>query len=118
MPQDSSIVFIQRKVCDGKSHILPKTFGQYATMKLEFLSSRRNMMARVILDAQIQEISAGITKLGSLVVTAIELALQALQSGDQTLCTRIIEADKTIDELRSEVERLTFRALTFQQPLA
>ena len=75
-------------------------------------------MARTILDAQIQEISAGITKLGSLVVTALEQTLQALQSGDQALCTQVVEADKTINDLRYEVERLTFRALTLQQPLA
>jgi phosphate transport system protein len=87
-------------------------------MKHHFLPKRRYTVTRVILDAQIQAINAGIIQLGSLVGTAVDLALQALQSGDQALCTQIIEADKTIDDLRSEVEQLAFRALTLQQPLA
>lgn len=74
-------------------------------------------MTRTILDAQIREISSGVIQLGTLVGTALDLALQALQSGDQALCTKIIAADKTINDLRFKVEQSTFRSLMLQQPL-
>jgi phosphate transport system protein len=74
-------------------------------------------MARTILDAQLHKISAGTVQLGSLVATALDLALQALQSGDQALCNQVIASDSAIDDLRFQVERLAFRALTLQQPL-
>ncbi len=74
-------------------------------------------MTRTILDAQLHEISTGIIQLGTLVATALEQSLQALQSGDQTLCSQISEADSAINNLRFEVEHLTFRTITLQQPL-
>jgi phosphate transport system protein len=75
-------------------------------------------MTRTILDTQLHEISTRIIKLGALVETALEQALQALQSGDQALCGLVIASDRTIDYLRFEVERLAFQSLTLQQPLA
>ena len=75
-------------------------------------------MTRTMLDVQLHEISTGIIKLGTLVETALEQALQAVQSGDQALCGLVIASDRTIDDLRVEVERLAFQSLTLQQPLA
>jgi phosphate transport system protein len=75
-------------------------------------------VARTILDAQLHEIRTRIVRLGTLVATALEQALQAVQSGDQALCGLVIASDSTIDDLRSEVEQSAFRALTLQQPLA
>jgi len=75
-------------------------------------------MTRPILDAQLHEISTGIIHLGTLVATALEQALQALQSGDQALCSQISASDSAINNLQFEVERLTFRSLALQQPLA
>jgi phosphate transport system protein len=72
---------------------------------------------RTILDAQLHEIGAGIVQLGTLVGTALEQALQALQSGDQALCSQVIASDKAINDLRFEVERLAFHSLVLQQPL-
>src|SRR5437764_11738105 len=75
-------------------------------------------MHRTILDAQLHEISKGTLKLGTLVTTALDLALQALQSRDLALYSQLIESDKPINDLRFKVEQLTFRTLTLQQPLA
>ena len=75
-------------------------------------------MARTILDAQLHDIRIEIVKLGTLVATALDFALQALQTRDQALYSQVIEADKTINDLRFEIEQLAFRALTLQQPLA
>lgn len=49
---------------------------------------------------------------------ALEQAIQSVQNGDQALCRLVIASDGTIDEVRSEVERLAFQSLTLQQPLA
>jgi len=49
---------------------------------------------------------------------ALEQAIQSVQNGDQVLCGLVIASDGTIDEVRSEVERLAFQSLTLQQPLA
>ena len=71
-----------------------------------------------MLDAQLQETSASILQLGILVQTALSQALQAVQDREQALCELVIASDQTIDNLRFEVERLAFQALTLQQPLA
>jgi phosphate transport system protein len=80
--------------------------------------SRRYMVTRPILDAQLHEIRTGIIQLETLVVTALEQTLQAMQSGDQALYSSVIESDRAIDDLRFEVERSAFLSLTLQQPLA
>ena len=74
-------------------------------------------MSRPIFDDQFLEISTEIIQIGTLVETALDQAIQAIQNGDQALCGLVIASDSTIDDLRSEVERLTFQSLTLQQPL-
>lgn len=82
-------------------------------------SNRRNdAVTRTALDTQLRAIRAKIVQLGTLVKTALEQALQAMQSGNQALCGLVVEQDSMIDELRFEVERLAFQSLTLQQPLA
>ncbi len=75
-------------------------------------------MARTTLDTQLHEIRTRIIQLGTLVETALEQAIQAVQSSNLALCGLVIESDGTIDEVRSEVEQLAFQSLTLQQPLA
>jgi phosphate transport system protein len=75
-------------------------------------------VTRTILDARLHEITTGIIQLGTLVETALEQALQVMQNGDQALCSLMIEADRAIDDLRFEMERLAFLSLMLQQPLA
>jgi phosphate transport system protein len=66
----------------------------------------------------LHEIRTRIILLGTLVETALEQAIQAVQSSNLALCGLVIESDRTIDEVRSEVEQLAFQSLTLQQPLA
>ena len=75
-------------------------------------------MARTTLDTQLHEIRTRIIQLGTLVETALEQAIAAVQSSNLALCGQVIESDQTIDEMRSEVEQLAFQSLTLQQPLA
>ncbi len=74
-------------------------------------------MARTILDAQLQAITTHITNLGILIEQALEQALQAVETGDQALCGLVVASDTTMDDLRTEIDRLTFQSLTLQQPL-
>ena len=74
-------------------------------------------MARTILDEQLQTITANITKLGELVEQALGQALQAVETGDTALSGLVIASDTEMDELRAEIDRLTFQSLTLQQPL-
>jgi phosphate transport system protein len=75
-------------------------------------------VARTSLDTQLVAIRTRIIQLGALAETALEHAIQAVQSSDQALCGLVIAADSVVDEVRSEVERLAFQSLTLQQPLA
>jgi phosphate transport system protein len=75
-------------------------------------------VTRTALDTQMHEIRTRIIRLGTLVEMALEQAIQSVQNGDQVLCRLVIASDGTIDEVRSEVERLAFQSLTLQQPLA
>jgi phosphate transport system protein len=75
-------------------------------------------LARTTLETQVHGIRTGIIQLGTLVETALEQAIQAVQSSNLALCGLVIESDRTIDEMRSEVEQLAFQSLTLQQPLA
>src|ERR1700756_4868812 len=63
---------------------------------------RNNAVTRTALDTQLQAIRAKIVQLGTLVKTALEQALQAMQSGNQALCGLVVEQDSMIDELRFE----------------
>ncbi len=74
-------------------------------------------MARTILDTQLQTITTNITKLGELIEPALEQSLQAVETGDTALCGLVIASDTEMDDLRSEIDRLTFQSLTLQQPL-
>lgn len=74
-------------------------------------------MVRTVLDAQLQSITTNITNLGGLIEQALEQSLQAVESGDQALCGLVIASDTAMDDLRVEIDRLTFQSLTLQQPL-
>jgi len=74
-------------------------------------------MARTVLDTQLQAITTDITRMGELIEQALTQSLQAIATGDEALCGLIVASDDAIDNLRGEVDRLTFQSLTMQQPL-
>jgi phosphate transport system protein len=79
---------------------------------------RRDEMTRSLLDAQLHDITTKIIQLGTLVENQLEHSLQAVNNNDLSQCGLVIASDTKIDDLRAEVERLAFRSLTLQQPLA
>jgi len=74
-------------------------------------------MSRATLDKELQELNNQICQLGSLVDEALDKALKALETGDLAQAGMVIEADSTIDHLRTTVEEHAIRLLTLQQPL-
>jgi phosphate transport system protein len=74
-------------------------------------------MARVVLDKELQLLNDQIVQLGSLVDEALGKALNVLETGDLAQAGMVIEADSTIDHLRTTVEEHAIRLLTMQQPL-
>ena len=74
-------------------------------------------MTRTILDRELKELGQQIQQLGSLVEEALSKALEALETGDLTMASMVIESDVTIDTLRAMIEEHTLRLLTVQQPL-
>lgn len=74
-------------------------------------------MPRSILDRELHELDSQIQRLGTLVIEALEKALEALKTGDLAGAGLVIEADSVIDSLRTTVEEHTVRLLTMQQPL-
>ncbi len=74
-------------------------------------------MTRVVLDKELQELDTQIVRLGTLVDEALDLALEALKSGDLAKAGMVIEGDTIIDSLRATVEEHAIRLLTLQQPL-
>src|SRR6266700_668036 len=76
-----------------------------------------NIMARSVLDRELQELDDQIARLGSLVDEALGKSLEALKTGDLAKTGLVIENDALIDSLRAAVEEHAIRLLTLQQPL-
>src|SRR6266436_2291895 len=81
------------------------------------LKREGNLMARTLLDKELQALDAQIIHLGSLVDDALAKALDALEMADVAKSGMVIEADAIIDSLRAAIEEHTIRLLTLQQPL-
>ena len=74
-------------------------------------------MPRSVLDRELHDLDSQIQRLGSLVIEALEKALEALKTADLAGAGLVIEADSAIDSLRTTVEEHAVRLLTLQQPL-
>ena len=69
-------------------------------------------------DQDIGELRGHIAEMGGRAEVAITLAMQALVSRDLDLARQIIEDDKAIDRLESEVEKLAVRIIALRAPMA
>ena len=74
-------------------------------------------MTRVVLDKELEELNSQILRLGTLVDEALQLSLEALETGDLAKAGMVIEGDSLIDSTRTTVEEHSIRLLTLQQPL-
>jgi phosphate transport system protein len=73
---------------------------------------------RSILDKELNELRTTILQMTSLVDTAIEQAMTALDQRDVALAQLVISNDQQVNQLRYEIEETSLRLLATQQPMA
>ncbi len=73
---------------------------------------------RSILDKDLNELRTNILQMTSLVDTAIEQAMAALDHRDVALAQTVISNDHQVNQLRYEIEETSLRLLATQQPMA
>lgn len=76
------------------------------------------MSIRSTFDQELAALRDNVLRLGSMVDTAIEHAMQALQERDQALAQRIIADDEQINTLRFKIEQDSVGLIARQQPAA
>ena len=62
--------------------------------------------------------NAELTRMGELCTVAISKATKSMEEGDLSLARDVINADGEIDQLERDIERICFRLLLQQQPVA
>jgi phosphate transport system protein len=73
---------------------------------------------RSILDKDLNQLRANILQMTSLVDTAIEQSMMALDQREVTLAQKVISNDQRVNQLRYEIEEASLRILATQQPMA
>lgn len=73
---------------------------------------------RSILDKELNELRTNILQMTSLVDTAVEQAMTALDQRDVALAQLVISNDQQVNQLRYEIEETSLRLLATQQPMA
>jgi phosphate transport system protein len=76
------------------------------------------MSIRATFDQELQDLSANVLRLGSMVDAAISLSIQALKERGQELAQQIITDDEKINELRFKIEEDCVSLIARQQPAA
>ena len=69
-------------------------------------------------DEDITRLRGLIAEMGGLAEVAVQNAMDALVKGDDALAKKIIEGDKKIDALESEVDKLAVRVIALRAPIA
>jgi len=73
---------------------------------------------RTRFDRELHDLNLELIKMGSLVESAIDSAVEALIKKDKKLAMEAIEFDATVDEMESTIERHCLKLLLQQQPVA
>ncbi len=69
-------------------------------------------------DEDITRLRGLIAEMGGLSEVAIQGAMDALVKGDQELAQKVVDGDKKIDELETEVDKLAVRVIALRAPMA
>jgi hypothetical protein len=69
-------------------------------------------------DEDITRLRGLIAEMGGLSEAAIAQSLEALVNGDDELADRVVKADKKIDALESEIDKLAVRIIALRAPMA
>lgn len=76
------------------------------------------LQSRSILDKDLNELRSSILQMTSLVDSAIDQAMIALDSRDTSLAQSVINNDDQVNQLRHDIEESSLRVLATQQPMA
>jgi phosphate transport system protein len=69
-------------------------------------------------DDDINALRALIAEMGGLTEDAIDNAMKALTTRDESLALKVVEGDKRIDELDAQIEKLVVQTIALRAPLA
>lgn len=69
-------------------------------------------------DEELNRLRDLISRMGGLAETQLETAIEALQKRDSVLAETVIEHDRKIDALETEVDEFAIRLLALRQPMA
>ena len=69
-------------------------------------------------DEDITRLRGLIAEMGGLAEVALQDALDAMVRGDEELGDKVVKADKKIDALESEVDKLAVRIIALRAPMA
>ncbi len=76
------------------------------------------MTLRKTYEEQLQKLHDKLTQMGSLCTLAVQLAIEAVKTGNEELAARACETDEVIEREQQEAENLCFTLLLRQQPVA
>jgi len=69
-------------------------------------------------DEDITRLRGIIAEMGGLAELSVQEAMQALVSGDEELARQVVERDRKLDKLESEVDELAVRVIALRAPMA
>lgn len=69
-------------------------------------------------DDELGQLTGAIARMGGLAESQLTKAVDALTSGDVHLAQKVIDDDKRIDELETEVDNMAIRLIALRQPMA
>ncbi len=76
------------------------------------------MALRKAYQEQLQTLREELAEMGSLCILSVQLAVQAIRSGEETLSARAKETNEIIEKEEREIESLCLKLLLQQQPVA
>lgn len=75
-------------------------------------------MTRIHLDEQLDQLSTSLVEMGAMIEEALEKATTAVFTRDFGLSEKVSEGDYRIDKKEKEIEGMSMKLLTLQQPVA
>lgn len=76
------------------------------------------MRLRAKLDKRLKKIENRLIKMGSLVEKSIDYSFEALKNDNDELAIKVLELDKSIDQLEITIEQECINLIALQQPIA
>lgn len=76
------------------------------------------MSYRVKLEKRLQKIENRLIKMASIVEQLIDMSMHALETNNNQEAVKVIEMDKTVDQLEMEIEKNCVNVISLEQPMA